>query len=144
MRLTLNFSKIKKRGYIPLIYKKFKNPFLAAWRSIFTENLKTRLRSFRTKISQTTTFRRSIRPSLKIPAPPRASSATIRPTKTTTWSQLKKIAAFILARFFFHSSILYSVQKNYTLHSKKTAEKNRNFQKRSNSSIFNFALKNYF
>ena len=50
----------------------------------FTENLKTHFPSFRTKISQATTFRRSIRRSLKIPARPRASSAKILPTKTTT------------------------------------------------------------
>jgi len=58
--------------------------FSAALRTIFTENLKTRLPSFLTKISQTTTFQRSIRRLFKT-APPLASSATIRRTKITTW-----------------------------------------------------------
>ena len=72
------------RRELIFIRKLKKIRFQAAWRSIFTENLKTRLPSFRSKISQTTTFRRSIRRSLKIPARPRASSAKILPTKTTT------------------------------------------------------------
>ena len=118
----------------------FKIDFLAASRFIFIENLKMRLLLFRIKISQTTMFQRSIRRLVKIPAPPRASSATIPPTKTTTWLQLKKSPNFRV----FHSSILYSLQKNIThFIFRKTAEKNRK-QVRNRFFFLILPLKNYF